>query len=55
MKHRVGPYRRVFVFTHHSIPRDPIIILHCALTRLPSSNIQVVPYYYSLSISFRLC
>lgn len=43
LKHRVGPYRRVFVFTHRSLPREPIVILHSALTQAPSSNVQVRP------------
>ena len=41
IKHRVGPYRRVFIFTHRSMPREPIVILHSALTETPSSNVQV--------------
>jgi malonyl-CoA decarboxylase len=42
IKHRVGPYRRVFTFTHRNMPREPIVILHSALTDTPSSNIQVL-------------
>ena len=32
LKSRVGPYRRCFVFTHRSMPGEPIVVLHVALT-----------------------
>lgn len=32
LKRRVGPYRRCFVFTHSSMPREPVVVLHTALT-----------------------
>ena len=41
LKHRVGRHRRCFVFTHRSLPREPLVILHVALTTEPSSNIKV--------------
>ena len=41
IKHRVGPYRRVFAFIHRSLPREPIVILHSALVQEPSSSVQV--------------
>ena len=41
LKHRVGPNRRCFIFTHKAIPREPIVVLHVALTSQPSSSIQV--------------
>ncbi|XP_033215871.1 malonyl-CoA decarboxylase, mitochondrial-like isoform X2 [Belonocnema kinseyi] len=31
LKRRVGPYRRCFVFTHPSMPREPLVVLHTAL------------------------
>ncbi|KAK0173743.1 hypothetical protein PV328_006893 [Microctonus aethiopoides] len=31
LKRRVGPYRRCFVFTHMSMPREPLVVLHTAL------------------------
>ncbi|XP_011298516.1 malonyl-CoA decarboxylase, mitochondrial [Fopius arisanus] len=31
LKKRVGPYRRCFVFTHPSMPREPLVVLHTAL------------------------
>lgn len=48
IKHRVGPYRRVFIFTHRSMPREPIVILHSALTQSPSSSVQVCVCMYTL-------
>lgn len=41
LKHRVGKNRRCFIFTHKAIPREPIVVLHAALTSSPSSKIQV--------------
>ncbi|KAL4233761.1 hypothetical protein ACF0H5_008439 [Mactra antiquata] len=40
LKRRVGPYRRCFVFTHSSMPREPLVVLHCALTNHISSSIH---------------
>lgn len=31
LKKRVGPYRRCFIFTHPSMPREPLVLLHTAL------------------------
>uniref|UniRef100_A0A0A9Z0G7 Malonyl-CoA decarboxylase, mitochondrial n=1 Tax=Lygus hesperus TaxID=30085 RepID=A0A0A9Z0G7_LYGHE len=31
LKRRVGPYRRCFVYTHSSMPSEPIVVLHTAL------------------------
>lgn len=31
LKRRVGLYRRCFVFTHPSMPREPLVVLHTAL------------------------
>ncbi|XP_063980347.1 malonyl-CoA decarboxylase, mitochondrial-like [Diachasmimorpha longicaudata] len=31
LKKRVGAYRRCFVFTHPSMPREPLVVLHTAL------------------------
>jgi len=39
LKARVGPYRRCFVYTHPSMPGEPIVILHVALTEEISSSI----------------
>ena len=41
LKHRVGKNRRCFIFTHKAIPREPIVVLHAALTSEPSSSVQV--------------
>ncbi|XP_071450402.1 malonyl-CoA decarboxylase, mitochondrial-like [Hetaerina americana] len=38
LKRRVGPNRRCFVYTHGSMPEEPIVVLHTALTDdIPSS------------------
>ncbi|XP_038079013.1 malonyl-CoA decarboxylase, mitochondrial-like [Patiria miniata] len=43
LKRRVGLYRRCFVYTHSSMPQEPVIILHAALTdRIPSSIKSIV-------------
>ncbi|XP_050464991.1 malonyl-CoA decarboxylase, mitochondrial-like [Cataglyphis hispanica] len=31
LKRRVGPYRRCYIFTHPSMPKEPIVVLHTAL------------------------
>lgn len=41
MKRRVGPYRRCYFFSHCSMPGEPLIVLHVALTNEISSSIQV--------------
>ena len=41
LKRRVGPYRRCFIFTHKSMPREPVVVLHTALTDNISKSIQV--------------
>ena len=41
IKRRVGPYRRCYVFTHSSLPNEPLAILHIALTEDISSKISV--------------
>ena len=41
LKRRVGSYRRCFVFTHGSMPREPVVVLHTALTSNISNSIQV--------------
>ncbi|XP_071491320.1 malonyl-CoA decarboxylase, mitochondrial-like [Diadema antillarum] len=42
IKQRVGPYRRCFVFTHSSMPGEPLVILHTALMRDISDSIQSI-------------
>ncbi|CAG0884877.1 unnamed protein product [Cyprideis torosa] len=44
LKHRVGPYRRCFVFLHGAMPTcDPLVILHTALTtEIPGSITDVI-------------
>ncbi|XP_076444906.1 malonyl-CoA decarboxylase, mitochondrial-like isoform X2 [Babylonia areolata] len=40
LRQRVGSYRRCYVFTHHCMPREPIVVLHTALTSEISNNIH---------------
>ncbi|XP_070568243.1 malonyl-CoA decarboxylase, mitochondrial-like [Ptychodera flava] len=42
LKRRVGPYRRCFVYTHNSMPREPVMVLHTALTEEISNSIQSI-------------
>ena len=39
---RVGTYRRCFVYTHLSMPGEPIVVLHVALTNHISSTISSI-------------
>ncbi|XP_042900724.1 malonyl-CoA decarboxylase, mitochondrial isoform X2 [Parasteatoda tepidariorum] len=40
IKQRVGPYRRCYIFTHNSMPKEPIVVLHTALTNEISSCVK---------------
>ncbi|XP_062608840.1 malonyl-CoA decarboxylase, mitochondrial-like isoform X1 [Saccostrea cucullata] len=42
LKRRVGSYRRCFVFTHRSMPGEPVVVLHTALTNSISSSIHSI-------------
>ncbi|XP_021964413.1 malonyl-CoA decarboxylase, mitochondrial [Folsomia candida] len=43
LKKRVGSNRRCFVFTHGSMPSEPVVVLHTALTNnIPSSIHKIV-------------
>lgn len=43
LKARVGAYRRCFVYTHKSMPGEPIVVLHVALTEdIPAKISSVV-------------
>ncbi|XP_071957194.1 malonyl-CoA decarboxylase, mitochondrial-like [Antedon mediterranea] len=42
LKNRVGAYRRCFVFTHNSMPTEPVVVLHTALTSDICSKIQSI-------------
>jgi len=41
LRRRVGPYRRCYCLTHGALPREPLIVVHAALTTLISRTIQV--------------
>ncbi|XP_054276475.1 malonyl-CoA decarboxylase, mitochondrial-like [Macrosteles quadrilineatus] len=42
IRQRVGPYRRCFVYTHHSMPGEPLVVLHVALTKEISDNMKSI-------------
>ena len=42
LKSRVSPYRRCYVYTYPSMPGDPVVIFHVALTETISSNITIL-------------
>ena len=42
---RVGSYRRCFIFMHNSMPREPVVVLHTALTTEISNSIQVIRWW----------
>ncbi|BFZ09639.1 hypothetical protein BsWGS_12678 [Bradybaena similaris] len=42
IKRRVGSYRRCYIFTHNSMPREPVVVLHTALTNEISSSIHSI-------------
>ncbi|XP_064604096.1 malonyl-CoA decarboxylase, mitochondrial-like [Liolophura sinensis] len=44
LKQRVGPYRRCFVFTHNSMPREPVVVLHTALASQISDSIHSIVF-----------
>ncbi|XP_039252365.2 malonyl-CoA decarboxylase, mitochondrial-like [Styela clava] len=45
LKHRLGPNRRCYSFFHESMPHEPIIVLHVALTQDISDNIKEILDY----------
>lgn len=49
LKSRVGPYRRCFVYTHPSMPREPVVVLHVALTpSIPATINSIVKQHRSI-------
>ncbi|GAU92912.1 hypothetical protein RvY_04930 [Ramazzottius varieornatus] len=42
IKHRVGPYRRCFIFMHSCMPLEPVVVLHSALMEQIGSNVQQI-------------
>ncbi|XP_076162060.1 malonyl-CoA decarboxylase, mitochondrial isoform X2 [Ptiloglossa arizonensis] len=40
LKQRVGPYRRCYVFTHPSMPREPLVVLHTALCDIIPDSVK---------------
>lgn len=51
LKRRVGAYRRCFVYTHSSMPTEPIVVLHTALSNEISSSMKgIVTAAHRMSI-----
>jgi len=42
LKQRVGPYRRCFIFTHSSMPRDPVMVLNTYLSDSITRNLDEI-------------
>ncbi|KAK0407427.1 hypothetical protein QR680_019193 [Steinernema hermaphroditum] len=42
IKRRVGEHRRCFYFSHEALPREPLVVVHVALTNDISSSIQAI-------------
>ncbi|XP_051580049.1 malonyl-CoA decarboxylase, mitochondrial-like [Myxocyprinus asiaticus] len=42
IKRRVGPYRRCYAFIHASMPGEPLVVLHVALTEDIANNIHSI-------------
>ncbi|GMT24153.1 hypothetical protein PFISCL1PPCAC_15450, partial [Pristionchus fissidentatus] len=40
LQRRVGASRRCFLFTHEAMPREPLVVVHVALTREIAGNLQ---------------
>ncbi|XP_072748417.1 malonyl-CoA decarboxylase, mitochondrial [Anoplolepis gracilipes] len=40
LKRRVGPYRRCYIFTHPSMPREPLVVLHTALCDIIPNTVK---------------
>ncbi|KOC65828.1 Malonyl-CoA decarboxylase, mitochondrial [Habropoda laboriosa] len=40
LKQRVGPYRRCYIFTHPSMPREPLVVLHTALCDIIPNSVK---------------
>lgn len=40
LQRRVGASRRCFLFTHEAMPREPLVVVHVALTREIAANLQ---------------
>ena len=41
MKRRLAPDRRCYIYTHRSMPGEPVVALHTALEYEIADNIQV--------------
>jgi len=46
LKRRVGPYRRCYIFTHPSMPREPLVVLHTALCDIIPGSIEKKIFYF---------
>ena len=41
LKRRLAPDRRCYIYTHRSMPGEPVVVLHTALEYEIADNIQV--------------
>ena len=41
LKRRLAPDRRCYIYTHRSMPGEPVVVLHTALEYEIAGNIQV--------------
>uniref|UniRef100_H2ZBC1 Malonyl-CoA decarboxylase C-terminal domain-containing protein n=1 Tax=Ciona savignyi TaxID=51511 RepID=H2ZBC1_CIOSA len=49
LKHRLGSNRRCYAFFHSSMPREPLVLLHVALTDKISSNVTSIVSYTDIT------
>ena len=45
LKRRLAPDRRCYIYTHRSMPGEPVVVLHTALEYEIANNIQVGCHY----------
>ncbi|XP_021913341.1 malonyl-CoA decarboxylase, mitochondrial-like isoform X2 [Zootermopsis nevadensis] len=56
LKRRVGPYRRCFVYTHSSMPDEPLVVLHTALSdEIARSTRGIVSATSRMSVDASAC
>ncbi|RZF37910.1 hypothetical protein LSTR_LSTR005410 [Laodelphax striatellus] len=55
LKQRVGPYRRCFVYTHNSMPDEPLVVLHTALSdEISASTREIVAAHSRMSVDIQM-
>ena len=51
LKRRLAPDRRCYIYTHRSMPGEPVVVLHTALEHEISDNIQVLYSTFAHEVS----